>query len=50
MLELSFFVLCVVQVYSLEDGPVRAVWRNIGFSVTVQQISNMSELAIDWLK
>lgn len=44
------FVLCVLQVYSLEDGPVHAVWRKIGFSVTVLQISNKSAVAIDWLK
>ncbi|XXG89937.1 hypothetical protein AAC387_Pa12g1822 [Persea americana] len=38
-----------IQVYSLEDGPVHAVWRKIGFSVTVLQISNKSAVAIDWL-
>ncbi|KAJ8616517.1 hypothetical protein MRB53_035889 [Persea americana] len=39
-----------IQVYSLEDGPVHAVWRKIGFSVTVLQISNKSAVAMDWLK
>ncbi|XP_058095998.1 uncharacterized protein LOC131241259 isoform X2 [Magnolia sinica] len=38
-----------IQVYSLEDGPAHAVWRNIGLSATILAISNKSEIAIDWL-
>ncbi|KAF8413260.1 hypothetical protein HHK36_001236 [Tetracentron sinense] len=38
-----------LQVYSLEDGPVHAVWRNIGVPVTIIQTNNKAVIAVDWL-
>ncbi|KAK9279941.1 hypothetical protein L1049_013625 [Liquidambar formosana] len=38
-----------LQVYSLEDGPVRAVWENIRVPVTIIQTSANMEIAVDWL-
>ncbi|KAJ8900578.1 hypothetical protein K2173_025355 [Erythroxylum novogranatense] len=38
-----------IQVYSETDGPVRNVWKNIGVPVTISQISNKLETAVDWL-
>ncbi|KAF8379630.1 hypothetical protein HHK36_029072 [Tetracentron sinense] len=37
-----------VQIYSLEDGPVHAVWRNMGVPITIIQ-TNTAEIAVDWL-
>lgn len=38
------------QVYSLEDGPVNAIWRNVGFPVTIIRSNAKSAAVVDWLK
>ncbi|XP_057980829.1 uncharacterized protein LOC131166364 [Malania oleifera] len=38
-----------IQVYSLEDGPVHAVWRNMGIPVTVIQTIENGNATVDWL-
>ncbi|XVF73098.1 hypothetical protein PTKIN_Ptkin12aG0173900 [Pterospermum kingtungense] len=37
-----------VQVYSLEDGPVRNVWQSIGVPVTALKVDS-NEIGVDWL-
>lgn len=39
-----------VQVYSLEDGPARDVWKNLGFPVNIMQSIDTTDIGIDWLK
>ncbi|KAK9074276.1 hypothetical protein SSX86_006873 [Deinandra increscens subsp. villosa] len=38
-----------IEVYSLEDGPVNAVWRNFGVPVNIVEASGDSKIIIDWL-
>ncbi|WOL20505.1 hypothetical protein Cni_G29310 [Canna indica] len=38
-----------VQVFSFEDGPVRAVWRTTGLSVNILSMKMKQEVTIDWL-
>ncbi|CAL5397632.1 unnamed protein product [Camellia sinensis] len=38
-----------IEVYSLEDGPVLAVWKNIGVPVTIIKISDKKDVLVDWL-
>jgi glycosyltransferase involved in cell wall biosynthesis len=38
-----------IEVYSLEDGPVRAVWTNIGVPVNIIKTSEKMENNVDWL-
>ncbi|KAL5718712.1 hypothetical protein ACHQM5_011589 [Ranunculus cassubicifolius] len=38
-----------LQVYSLQDGPVHAVWGGVGVPVTILQNNNTAESAVDWL-
>ncbi|PIA34447.1 hypothetical protein AQUCO_03700009v1 [Aquilegia coerulea] len=38
-----------IKVYSLEDGPVRAVWKSLGVPVTILRNSYKAETAVDWL-
>lgn len=39
-----------MQVYSIEDGPVHDVWRNMGIPVTLIQSAHNEENFVDWLK
>lgn len=38
-----------IQVYSLEDGPVRAVWGNLRIPVTLIQTNASMGINVDWL-
>ncbi|XP_071735917.1 uncharacterized protein [Rutidosis leptorrhynchoides] len=38
-----------IEVYSLEDGPVHAVWKNIGISVNIVELNDDTKIIIDWL-
>ncbi|KAJ7951241.1 glycosyl transferase family 1 protein [Quillaja saponaria] len=38
-----------IQVYSLEDGPVHGVWKNLGVPVAIIQTCEKSENRVDWL-
>nr|GEX24543.1 putative glycosyl transferase family 1 protein [Tanacetum cinerariifolium] len=38
-----------IEVYSIEDGPVHAVWKNIGVPVNIVEASNDTKIVIDWL-
>ncbi|KAG7990513.1 hypothetical protein I3843_02G029600 [Carya illinoinensis] len=38
-----------VQVFSLENGPVREIWRKIGIPVTIIQTCDKTEIGVDWL-
>ncbi|KAI3719500.1 hypothetical protein L6452_20400 [Arctium lappa] len=38
-----------IEVYSLEDGPVHAVWENVGVPVNVVESSGDTKIVIDWL-
>lgn len=38
-----------IQVYSMEDGPVHDVWRNMGVPVTLIQSAHNEEVFVDWL-
>ncbi|MFS8027277.1 putative glycosyl transferase, family 1 [Helianthus anomalus] len=38
-----------IEVYSLEDGPVHAVWKNIGVPVNIVEANNDTKIIIDWL-
>ncbi|KAF7126584.1 hypothetical protein RHSIM_Rhsim11G0145100 [Rhododendron simsii] len=37
------------RVYSLEDGPVLAVWKNIGVPVTLIKTREKKDVVVDWL-
>lgn len=39
-----------MQVFSLHDGPVRDVWRDIGISPNVLESNESMDVAVDWLK
>lgn len=39
-----------MQVYSLEEGPVHTVWKNIGVHVNILEASEDKKFIIDWLK
>ncbi|KAK6918287.1 Glycosyl transferase, family 1, partial [Dillenia turbinata] len=39
-----------IEVYSLADGPVHSVWRNLGYTVTILQTGAKKLMNIDWLK
>ncbi|XP_034709390.1 uncharacterized protein LOC117932307 isoform X3 [Vitis riparia] len=45
LLEMGY----TIQVYSLEDGPVNAIWRNVGFPVTIIRSNAKSAAVVDWL-
>ena len=47
VLTLVYFYM---QVYSLEDGPVHAVWRDIGVSVNIMGTNEKMKTTVDWLK
>lgn len=38
-----------IEVYSLEDGPVHAVWRNMGVPVNILGSSENMKIVVDWL-
>lgn len=38
-----------IQVYSLEEGPVHTVWKNIGVHVNILEASEDKKFIIDWL-
>ncbi|XP_058204426.1 uncharacterized protein LOC131318565 isoform X2 [Rhododendron vialii] len=38
-----------ITVYSLEDGPVLAVWKNIGVPVTLIKTREKKDVVVDWL-
>ncbi|KAG5565936.1 hypothetical protein RHGRI_001757 [Rhododendron griersonianum] len=38
-----------ITVYSLEDGPVLAVWKNIGVPVTLIKTREKKDIVVDWL-
>lgn len=40
----------ILQVYSLEDGPVHDVWGNLGVPVSIVQTCDEADVIIDWLK
>lgn len=42
--------LMILQVFSLEDGPVREIWRKIGIPVTIIQTCVKTPIFVDWLK
>ncbi|KAL8268562.1 hypothetical protein R6Q59_002360 [Mikania micrantha] len=37
-----------IEVYSLEDGPVHDVWKNIGVPVNIVDANNDTKIIIDW--
>lgn len=37
------------QVFSLEDGPVRDVWKSLGASITIIQNRDKADFFVDWL-
>ncbi|XP_030548052.1 uncharacterized protein LOC115753546 [Rhodamnia argentea] len=37
------------QVFSLEDGPVRDVWKSLGASITIIQNCDKADFFVDWL-
>ncbi|KAF3439932.1 hypothetical protein FNV43_RR18210 [Rhamnella rubrinervis] len=39
----------VIQVYSLEDGPVHNVWRYLGVPVSIVQTCDEADITVDWL-
>lgn len=42
--------LIILQVHSLEGGPVREIWRKVGIPVTIIQTCDKTEIVVDWLK
>ncbi|XP_010556580.1 PREDICTED: uncharacterized protein LOC104825864 [Tarenaya hassleriana] len=38
-----------IEVYSLEDGPVRGIWQKLGAPVTILESYHASNCVIDWL-
>ncbi|KAL6982043.1 hypothetical protein U1Q18_023660 [Sarracenia purpurea var. burkii] len=38
-----------IEVYSLEGGPVLAIWKNLGVPVTVLKTSEKEDVIVDWL-
>uniref|UniRef100_A0A7N0UMJ8 Glycosyl transferase family 1 domain-containing protein n=1 Tax=Kalanchoe fedtschenkoi TaxID=63787 RepID=A0A7N0UMJ8_KALFE len=38
-----------IQVFSLEEGPMRAVWGRIGVPLNIIQTGDSNEIAVDWL-
>ncbi|XP_076956927.1 uncharacterized protein LOC143632247 [Bidens hawaiensis] len=38
-----------IEVYSLEDGPVHTVWKDIGVPVNIVEASSDTKIIIDWL-
>ncbi|XP_010522929.1 PREDICTED: uncharacterized protein LOC104801379 [Tarenaya hassleriana] len=38
-----------IEVYSLEDGPVRGIWQQLGVPVTILESYHSSNCVIDWL-
>lgn len=50
LIFVNVFVYFFFQVYSLEDGPVNAIWRNVGFPVTIIRSNAKSAAVVDWLK
>nr|DAD43243.1 TPA_asm: hypothetical protein HUJ06_001473 [Nelumbo nucifera] len=46
--KLVEFWFCSLQVYSLEDGPVHVVWRNVRMPVTIVNTVNRREITVDW--
>lgn len=46
---LSSFCLKYLQVFSLDDGPVHAIWRDSGFPLHVIDVNETVKTAVDWL-
>ncbi|CAI9781525.1 unnamed protein product [Fraxinus pennsylvanica] len=38
-----------IEVFSLEDGPVHGVWREIGFPLKIMATDENRKLSVDWL-
>ncbi|CAL5383092.1 unnamed protein product [Camellia sinensis] len=38
-----------IEVYSLEDGPVLSVWKDMGIPVTIIKTSEKMDVVVDWL-
>ena len=38
-----------LELYSLEDGPMRTVWEKLGVSIHILRSYSKKELTIDWL-
>ncbi|CAK9180093.1 unnamed protein product [Ilex paraguariensis] len=39
-----------IEVYSLEDGPVRTVWKNLKLTVNIIETIENRTMTVDWLK
>ncbi|KFK30705.1 hypothetical protein AALP_AA6G017100 [Arabis alpina] len=39
----------MIEVYSLEDGPVHGIWQKLGVPVTILDSNHSSSCVIDWL-
>lgn len=55
IVEIYVMVFCIMlfillQVYSLEDGPVHDIWRGLGVPVSIIQNTDQPDLNVDWLK
>jgi 3-deoxy-D-manno-octulosonate 8-phosphate phosphatase KdsC-like HAD superfamily phosphatase len=42
--------LYLLQVFSLEDGPGRKMWRNLRVPITIIHNRNKPDKTVDWLK
>lgn len=49
MKSLVLFYLKYLQVFSLQDGPVGDIWRDVGTSLNVLETNESMDIAIDWL-
>lgn len=49
MKSLVSFYLKYLQVFSLQDGPVGDIWRDVGTSLNVLETNESMDIAIDWL-
>lgn len=49
MKSLVLFYLKYLQVFSLKDGPVGDIWRDVGTSLNVLETNESMDIAIDWL-
>ncbi|CDP08738.1 unnamed protein product [Coffea canephora] len=38
-----------IEVFSLDDGPVHAIWRDYGFPLHVIEVNETMKIAVDWL-
>lgn len=39
-----------LQVLSLEDGPVRSIWKDVGVPVIITNTNGDTKISVDWLK